>query len=489
MIILGKNSDDKGSQLEHLTKYLLTQLGYEAIVTNLIGAGGDEIDVSAEFRQPGMKRDIYHELVCECKAYKNPLNLPDWLKFLGKIYVKEHGSSGKIQGCFIALNGVNGNVHGNFKSLKNHNQELQIIEGEDLFELLNKSMTIQSIDNILLQLRSMTIKVAINTELLYYHNACYWLIEFSDEVFTLFSSDGNPLDNKTAEFISNLVIQNTGLREYVDLMAENTAHVRMALIEKYVLSVLLLSSIPMNIKSILGRKTIKDIRPVTGKVFLSDISIALKRLLGLGVVIENEEKYLLKTHLQKGTINNTIKFFQLFLQETIVLFAIGSKQYQSLIDKRLLNQIIKLQGNLKLRNENYDDYLNLLRWSPSALTWACNADGFLINHRKQGLQLNEQFDELGCSYFFQKLIDLFTIDYKSEGLRNYFLKKCNIVEVETELKIRIKSNERLLAQPHYKERFALGQMPADYNNVIVPILMLHDQPEPWERIDPLVRDT
>ncbi len=40
MLILGKNSDDKGTQLENLTQVLLLSFGFTNIVTNDIRAGG-----------------------------------------------------------------------------------------------------------------------------------------------------------------------------------------------------------------------------------------------------------------------------------------------------------------------------------------------------------------------------------------------------------------------------------------------------------------
>jgi len=46
MLILGKNTDDVGAQLEKLTKRLLENRGYKNIATDTIGEGGNEIDVS-----------------------------------------------------------------------------------------------------------------------------------------------------------------------------------------------------------------------------------------------------------------------------------------------------------------------------------------------------------------------------------------------------------------------------------------------------------
>jgi len=48
MLVLGSTSDEKGTQLEQLTKDILADLGYRDITTNRIDAGGEEIDVAGK---------------------------------------------------------------------------------------------------------------------------------------------------------------------------------------------------------------------------------------------------------------------------------------------------------------------------------------------------------------------------------------------------------------------------------------------------------
>lgn len=51
LYILGQNSDDKGSQLENLTKRILTKYGLTNVTRDEVSAGGNEIDVTAEIVQ------------------------------------------------------------------------------------------------------------------------------------------------------------------------------------------------------------------------------------------------------------------------------------------------------------------------------------------------------------------------------------------------------------------------------------------------------
>ena len=47
LYILGKNTDDKGTQLEQLTERLLNYQGLDNIQLSVIGTGGNEVDVTA----------------------------------------------------------------------------------------------------------------------------------------------------------------------------------------------------------------------------------------------------------------------------------------------------------------------------------------------------------------------------------------------------------------------------------------------------------
>jgi len=93
MLVLGKHSDDKGTQLEKLTQTLLEARGYRNVCRSWIGPGGEEIDVNGEYETPLMAGKKLFKLICECKAYKEPVNLPDWLKFCGKLYVARQTST------------------------------------------------------------------------------------------------------------------------------------------------------------------------------------------------------------------------------------------------------------------------------------------------------------------------------------------------------------------------------------------------------------
>src|SRR5262245_27438156 len=118
MLVLGVSNDDKGSQLEELTKTILKSLGVTSITKNAIRSGGGELDVLGERELSGIAEPIKHRIFCECKAQKAPNNITDWYKFLGKLFVEEANSTGPVYAYFISLGGVNGNVAGHYQELR-----------------------------------------------------------------------------------------------------------------------------------------------------------------------------------------------------------------------------------------------------------------------------------------------------------------------------------------------------------------------------------
>ena len=143
LYIIGNSNDDKGTQLEELTATLMKESGYEYIRRNVIDAGGSEKDVNAKrtFEKDGSKIEI--PVICECKAKSEPININDWLKFVGKVSIGRMNNP-RTEGVMIALNGVNGNVTGNYDALPDKSY-LRLIEQEDLLELVCRHFKLKDV--------------------------------------------------------------------------------------------------------------------------------------------------------------------------------------------------------------------------------------------------------------------------------------------------------------------------------------------------------
>lgn len=117
LYILGKNTDDKGSQLEELTRDILATQGYGNIVTNSVYSGGSEIDVVASRKSLTGVNNMDYPVICECKAHDKAIVMTDWLKFIGKLYIAKLKNKYTI-GLMLALSGANGNVVGSYNDIK-----------------------------------------------------------------------------------------------------------------------------------------------------------------------------------------------------------------------------------------------------------------------------------------------------------------------------------------------------------------------------------
>ena len=136
MIILGLNSDDIGTQLEHLTRRLLEHHSYQNIELNAVGPGGQELDITAEFPMPNVGGGVAapEKLIGECKAHQARMALPEWLKFIGKLHVAAVTTHQPRRGLFVALNGVNSNVRESFRQLLAEGARLTLLEGDQLLD-------------------------------------------------------------------------------------------------------------------------------------------------------------------------------------------------------------------------------------------------------------------------------------------------------------------------------------------------------------------
>jgi hypothetical protein len=240
LFILGQNNTDKGHQLERLTKYLLEKEGYTEIVVNERGSGGQEIDVRAEIRISILGVEQSYRVICECKAHKTPIDITDWLKFLGKIFVEEIRLKRQINGCFIALSGVNGAVSGNHDILKRERPGIELVTGDALIHLLMKAFDIIPPAEVISRVCSRTLRQFTRLSLCYYEQRIYWLIEFDGQKYSLLSGQGTILGANNSSAVQALLSSNIAVGEFIDLQAEAEALRRARGAEKVVLTALML---------------------------------------------------------------------------------------------------------------------------------------------------------------------------------------------------------------------------------------------------------
>lgn len=477
LYILGNSSDDIGTQLEKLTCTMLDKLGFKNIIKNEIGSGGHEIDVRAEYIISGLNGNNSKPLICECKAYKSAVSMPDWLKFLGKILVEE--TKGNVEGYFIALSGVNGNVQGNYRDLRTSRNNITLITGDDLIKQLSDIFQIVSIRNIQKRIEQYTQRRPIEICLCYYNMCVYFLIGFSENEFTLFSNNGELIKGQESIQISQLINKNSSYRDYIDLENENSALVRFVTIKKFIISFILLKEKELSISEI--HDFFMEYKMQIPDIITNEIQKALDDLIEESFIDTDLDtsKYNLRILSVHKQIDDIVRFYKYLIENIIPLFILGTESYNRHINEELLSQICKIQESISIPEEYKEDCIKILKWSPSALRWSLDPEVMIVSHRGGGKSFHESLEKEDTSYFLQKLISLFSVDFKSKDLKDYFFKSCEIVELESNYRLKIKSKEKLELDMEYKERTGLAQMTEEYNNQIIHVRIFNEQPDPW----------
>jgi len=478
LYILGDSSDDTGTQLEKLTCTMLDNLGFKNIIKNEIGSGGHEIDVRAEYILPGLNGNNSKPIICECKAYKSAVTMTDWLKFLGKVLLEE--TKGSVDGYFIALSGVNGNVQGNYRDLRTHNRKnITLITGDELIKQLSDIFQIVTIKNIQQRIVQYTQRKPIEISLCYYNMCVYYLIGFSENEFTLFSNTGELIKVQESIQVSHLINKTSSYRDFIDLEDENIALNRFMTIKKFIISFILLHKKELSFNEI-QEYFIEYVIQVPD-IKANEIRKALDVLIEDSFIDTDVKKsmYNLKILSYHKQIDDVVLFYKYLVENIIPLFILGSESYNRYINEELLAQICKIQGGISIPKEYEEDCLKILKWSPSALLWSLKPDQMIVNHHSGGKSIYETLDKEDTSYFLQKLINLLSYDFKNKYLKDYFFKTCEIVELESNYRLKIKTKTKLELDMEYKERIGLAQMTEEYNNQIIHVRIFNEQPEPW----------
>lgn len=192
MLVLGVTTKDKGTQLEALVHTELTSQGYAQVHTNVVGAGGNELDVTGvrEIDVVGSTHPI--PLLCEAKAYADPVSMPTWQKFLGKLFIARAENPGTL-GMLVALSGVNGNVRGSFLSLRERDNRIFVVDGNLLLKNATRNGQVSSEVDVRSTIETRLQRRVSALEAAYYGSAYYWLAWWNEDEYSVSDAHGQPL--------------------------------------------------------------------------------------------------------------------------------------------------------------------------------------------------------------------------------------------------------------------------------------------------------
>lgn len=412
--ILGKNKDDKGSQLETLTKNILSQYHLTNITLNEVGSGANEIDVTAEIISKTGFDEIKIPVICECKAYDTPVSMSHWLKFLGKLYTEKRINNNTI-GYFIALSDVNGNVWAHFKHLKNELRDtsINLIGKDKLIELLIEDYKLQDQYEVIRYVQQFTRKKIIDSSLLYYDSAIYWIIEFMDHNYSIISSNMDFFDSEKYKEFSELLSQ-LPLNEFVDIKNEYDSLVRNLTLEGLSFCTV-----------ILGENTLIEIRESIGKICKDKYQFTLDEVVNSlnnnPFIICSEQILLNNQYIQE----NLIDFYRQLLSKPLLPSIISSDIYQENISRILMDKICELQGGLILSEEEIENCLKILKLSPKSLLLSLSEDTFIKNALKLPYKMPKA-NKVAKEKFIGMLMDALHEDFSQQAYWDEFHKKFNI---------------------------------------------------------------
>jgi hypothetical protein len=494
MIILGKNNDDKGIQLENLTKHILQNLGYQNIGQSIIQAGGAEIDVTGEFFTPVPGESRVQKMICECKAHQDPTNMTDWMKFLGKVYFEQTQRNEDVLGCFISLSGVNGNVRGNYESYKLKKSNVQILNGDNIIEIIKPQYHLCSAEKVSQNIQTHTSRMIKSIDIAYYQKELFWVVAFEKGEYSLLSESGYALVGDKQNEITKLVEKNTAFFAFIDLFAEAEAQRQTVILQKVMLAAMVARNgvFPITITSSDSTQdnTINANMPNTA-VPLNDFNRIIDIL--------EKEKGWIELSTTDGElrikINNNgkspyiIDIFNFMLTgdipKEVIRDFIGTYFYDKHIDKEFIDTILKIQGDIPLDNQQFADLENLLKLSPSSIPLLLHPIEMITHGRNQeDFAPDDRLNREHIKFLFNAAFSALHRDFTVGALSGYFYKVRGIREIESLQSIKVKSNQKITLEGNLLSRIGIAIAVEDMGGSFLHISLINDTLQPWESSDP-----
>ncbi|MBQ6746613.1 MAG: restriction endonuclease [Bacteroidaceae bacterium] len=454
--ILGKNKKDKGSQLETLTKNILANQGYTNITLNYVGTGGHEIDVHAVKRQTVGVKVVEYPIICECKAHEKMISMPDYDKFKGKVATAKEENV-NTSGLLIALSGAMGTVIGANDANKS---DIQLIANDDLLKLISQLYSLPSSFDVRKYIRSITQRVIIDIDIVYYNNEIYWLIIFSKGDYCLYDSSFETLEPSVLINIQHLLVNVAPVSEYIDIFQEQKAFMRKTYIESSIIMFLMSDEVGIDDLLNIVKQSSIIITKKELKNYIKEIPFVTKTSDGSYALL-SEEKI------------SYIDFYEFILRGSVDVQMFSQCYYVNHIDDNLLEKIRERQHYIIIPNEIKKEVLFLLKHSPSALAYAIEEDKSITRYRsKDGKSLSERIDKGHSLMFLDNIMDRFDKDYcENSPLGNYYMNDLGIKDIirKKELIINCNNGEKHIVS---QEQDILLCKLQGYENTIVPVRKL-----------------
>ena len=432
LYILGKNSDDKGTQLEQLTVKILEHQGLEDITTNIQEAGGNEIDITAYSQTTIGICPQKTKVIGECKAHKAPINITDWLKFIGKVHYAREMEANVI-GIMVCLSGANGAVVGMYNEKHHNDNTIQLIANRDLVNLISDCFEIEAEANVREKHTSMSYGDIDEMNLLYYDRKIYWVTSFIDGKYTISNAKGHPMTKGELNDIFSIIANYSPYSQdsFIDIREHQETKQHLTAINMVLLSIL------VNGFSGTLNETAKQIKKNDDTI---DPDILEMAIIQNPFVVYNKEEDIVT--LQNEESIDLVDFYRYILHSGCPLDLVISNFYQNHINQELLYKIQKIQYGIEIPQEKIDDCIFFLKYSPSALLRAITPNGLF--HGYEAVKSIENMKAIYISYFIKMLSDGFVENVKNQSLSGMYgdFFKINKMHVSSKIEIEVDGEKR-----------------------------------------------
>lgn len=478
-VVLGRNPDDKGAQLEALAVAILKHLGYCSITVNEISAGGHEIDVRAEYAVPSPGGGKQHPVICECKAHDRAIVTADWLKFLGKMFTEECCSRSQPFGCLIALGGANGNVLGAYRTVRETTERVELIAGERLFGLLQQLFDLPAVDRIEARVRSITERRVTSVRLCYYEKTVYWMVGFPGDGYSLLRVSGRPLSTTDVAAVMPAASSSAIPGSFVDLVEETLGKKRKEYIEKCVLAGLMLAggkatlpALKTECSSLPADENGRASTPLEIEEALSGPSmmrfVAEQKGDGQYVLLEGADEAVL------------FEFYRFLLNGYCPAVALSTEFYTKHLTEEFMLGVCRVQDDLPLSERERSECLTLIRWSPGALMRALHPSRTYRTKNDDGSALPENLIRHSITCFRNDLATEFVKTFENLQCGHFLFSKVGLREVAIHKRLVVKSADGVVCEIEIPERMGILQADPTLGGGLVLVRLLKEAPEPWD---------
>ncbi|MGC2606647.1 MAG: hypothetical protein WA419_13955, partial [Silvibacterium sp.] len=215
----------------------------------------------------------------------------------------------------------------------------------------------------------------------------------------------------------------------------------------------------------------------------ADLDSACAELLQEGTLVQTGNSYRLSEI--RSDVERRGSIIREMLNGIILFDFLDSDQWESMIDGDLLNESLRIQGNLMVNESEREDLIRLMRWSPTALFWALTPDP-LLTRPPENEQVAAILGPEHPRWYRSQMINHAVADFRGP-VATILFKRYGLVELQSSRTVAFKTLERSALEMTVMERIGLAKYvsspgaDAGSDAPVVQIWLTENQPEPWER--------